>query len=311
MLTTRLPRTFAAFVLSPVALLTLQGTAQGTAHGAVGTRVAAKTWPAPPTVEINTTKDGFCVPGPDPRPAGPVTFRVSTPETGPRWWQVMRLRGSATIAQVKQEYADSASTDPAVALPALRAIYRDVDFHGGTSVVADRPVSVTTELEQGTYYASDTALEGATDDCGTGRTHLQRLHAVGQPPRPSGRVPVNARVDAVVTDAGQRFVAPSTFPSHASIRVRNRAHQPHELIVIGVRPGTTDRDVSAFFGGDTSVPNPFLTVAGGMLAISPGREAVFRIDLPPGQYCLLSFVKNPNTGIKSAIEGMHKTISVR
>lgn len=108
---------------------------------------------------------------------------------------------------------------------------------------------------------------------------------------------------------------PRSWPSRASVLVRNRAEQPHEVIIVGVAPGTGDADVARYFdavqNGDTSVPSPFGATVGGMLAISPGRTAAFRIDLRPGRYCVLSFVRNPRTGVKSAFEGMFATVTVR
>ncbi|MFA1548305.1 hypothetical protein [Actinomadura chokoriensis] len=269
----------------------------------------------PQTVPVEVTGDGFCAPGPDPRPPGPITFRVSTPDPAGHWWAVMRLRGEVTMDQVRQEFAESYSPDPAVSLPAIRAIYRDVDFRGGASVTPDAPVSVTSAFEPGTYYMSDTALEGATDGCGTGRTHLQRFRVAGPSrwtPPLSGETVIRARTTA---DGGQRFDMPRSWPSRASVVVRNQAEQPHEVIIVGVAPGTTDADVAAYFdalrNGDTSAPNPFGATVGGMLAISPGRTASFRIDLRPGRYCVLSFVRNPRTGVKSALEGMYTTVTVR
>ncbi|MFA1538360.1 hypothetical protein [Actinomadura monticuli] len=269
----------------------------------------------PPSIPVEVTGDGFCAPGPNVRPAGPLTFRVSTPDAAGRWWALMRLRGAATMDQVRQEFAGSYSPDPTVSLPALRAIYRDVDFRGGASVTPDAPVSVTSDFEAGTYYMSDTALEGATDGCGTGLTHLQRFRVAGHPrstPPPRGGTVIEARTTA---GGGQRFDMPRSWPSHASVVVRNRAEQPHEVIIVGVAPGTVDADVLRYFdalrNGDTSVPNPFGATVGGMLAISPGRTASFRIDLTPGRYAVLSFVRNPQTGVKSAFEGMFTTVTVR
>ncbi|MFB4306685.1 hypothetical protein [Actinomadura sp. GTD37] len=269
----------------------------------------------PRAVPVEVTGDGFCAPGPNTRPAGPLAFRVSTPDAAGRWWALMRLRGAATMDQVRQEFADSYSPDPAVSLPALRAIYRDVDFRGGASVTPAAPVSVTSDFEPGTYYMSDTALEGATDGCGTGRTHLQRFRVAGHPPaaRPlSGGTVIQART---TPGGGQRFDMPRTWPSRASVVVRNRAEQPHEVIIVEVAPGTGDADVARYFdalqNGDTGVPNPFGATIGGMLAISPGRTAEFRVDLHPGRYAVLSFVRNPQTGVKSAFEGMFTTVTVR
>lgn len=269
-------------------------------------------------VPVEVTGDGFCAPGPNTRPPGPLTFRVSTPDAAGHWWALMRLRGTATMDQVRQEFADSYSPDPAVSLPALRAIYRDVDFRGGASVTPDAPVSVTSVFEPGTYYMSDTALEGATDGCGTGLTHLQRFRVAGpmrpvrSVRRPRHRTVIEARTTA---GGGQRFVMPRSWPSRASVVVRNRAEQPHEVIIVAVAPGTVDADVTRYFdalqNGDAGVPNPFGATIGGMLAISPGRVASFRIGLRPGRYCVLSFVRNPQTGVKSAFEGMFTTVTVR
>jgi hypothetical protein len=64
---------------------------------------------------------------------------------------------------------------------------------------------------------------------------------------------------------------------------------PHFLSLLRVKPGTTDAEVQAFFGG-SSLSSPLMRGPGAELnVLSPAREVQMSWNLPPGtlRHCLL------------------------
>jgi hypothetical protein len=54
-----------------------------------------------------------------------------------------------------------------------------------------------------------------------------------------------------------RFTSRSLLPAHGDIRVRNTSDTPHFLSLLRVKPGTTDAEVQALFGG-SSLSSPLM-----------------------------------------------------
>jgi hypothetical protein len=265
----------------------------------------------PPVLPVTVTNDGFSVPGPNPRPAGLATFQVRTPDKTGHWLSLFRLNRGVTLEQAMREFYDSASSDPAVALPALRALYRDVDFQGGTAVFSTSPVGFTRLLTAGTYYLVETPPVPVP---GRPPFYLQTLEVAGPV-----RATLPPRIDAAVSMAQLRgrptFLTRSTLPAQGGILVSNLTFEPAELIILHVSPDTTDADVQAYFdalrNGEDPASSPLGAAGAGLLAISPGRSAVLHVDLPGGRYVLVSFLRNPDTGLPRAWEGFHKVVSLR
>jgi hypothetical protein len=266
----------------------------------------------PPVLPITLTQNGFSVPGPDPRLAGPVTFDV-TAAAGPtgHWWTVDTLRNGVTLAQATQDLDESYSSDPSVALPALRAFYSDMTFYGGLSIDPASHMSLTETLDPGGYYLSDeTATTGATPPATLGQAQLQVTapYAAAQMPLPDGLI------DAQLSQGHQIFAAPADLPARGRVLLSNHTDQPQEFIFVQVQPGTSDQQIQAYFNaevsGQTLPPDPFLATAGGMLAISPGRQAELGFAFRPGRYAVLSFVRDAQTGTENALEGMHRIITL-
>lgn len=271
----------------------------------------------PPGVTV-TLDDStpFTIPGPDPRPAGPVTFHVTTADGTDHWFSGITLAPGVTSQQAVQEIEESFSPDPSVALPALRAVYQDVIFVGGLSVIpADDDSWFTENFTPGTYVMSD--APAGSDNSGGQRTTLLTVSAPAGPGGDWARLP---RIDAVLTvresGANAAFIAPPRMPADGTfLAVNGHTSQPYEFLLREVNPGTTDADLQAYFdavrAGQAPASNPFMTTdQQGLLPISPGHAAVFHASFPPGRYALLSYVRDPATGVARAYEGTFKIVTL-
>ncbi|GII80970.1 hypothetical protein Sru01_59520 [Sphaerisporangium rufum] len=272
------------------------------AAGAGGGAPAAASRPGPPPVlDLPVSAQGFAVPGPNPRPSGPVTFRVSTTEAECMLLALFRVKPGATFEEMKKAFDDVESKDPAIYLQGLRDQYRTTTFAGGAQVYPGRPVTLTVSLEPGTYY-----MVAASSTGGVG---VQTLEVSAE--RGTAVLP---RYDAVIrfVQAGDRarLVLPRRLPAGGTFLIRNDSALPQEAIFAPTVPGTTYRTVQNYFdalrAGATLPPNPLHQNAAGLLAIDPGRFAVFHADFTPWRYSLLSFLAEPEHGEQQAYLGLHR-----
>lgn len=257
--------------------------------------------PAAPVLPITVTSAGFDFPGPNPRPAGPVTLRVTTPDSWGHFLGTGSIREGVPLDQAMTEFAQSQSPDKDVAIPALHALYRDVEFFGGAGVFpATSPVSVTIGLRPGTYYGIEGANMRRLD---VGPTWLR-----ARPPR------VDGLIRMVQHGSDTRFALPPVLKAHGSYQVVNETSQPQEAVFVGIDPATTDADIQRYYddlAAGKNPQNPLLHQVGGLMAISPGHRAVLGFDYPPGRYAVLSFYRDPDTAVKRAAEGMHRVVELR
>lgn len=300
--------------------------------------------PQAPVLDVTVTPEGFVIPGPNPRPGGPVTFRVTADGAHGYWWSAYRLRGDTTIDQFAEWMALSGSDDPEISLPALRNLYDNVEYSGGAKVYPSSPIELTQDLKPGIYYFGSQAIPGpqvdvapqATTDDAPGApastdgptAQRQAVDAlVDDPPSVFGYLEVTderaparpPRIDSAIYmgNAGDRdfLVSPGSMPADGNILVRNDSSQPQEAVFVELRPGATDRDIREYYEaqaeGRPLPERPFLDSIGGMLALAPDNQLILGIDLPPGRYAIMSFLRDPDTGLDGAATGMHRVVRLR
>ncbi|MDG4820746.1 hypothetical protein O7635_02630 [Asanoa sp. WMMD1127] len=300
-----------------LALLTtpLVATAPATAAPAPPAAQAAAglpEWLRPPVLPIEIGADGFAIPGPDPRRTGVVSFRIGTPDPAGYYWGIGRARDGITYERVQELERLSSSPDPAVSVPALRALYAAVEYCGGAGTFGGQaPITATMLLEPGDYQA--TARTAAISPDPNAQVFLDSLRVARRPD-----IALPPRVDAVirmVEDSAGRttYALPERLPAHGTYLFVNETSQPHEAVFGGVGPTTTDEDVAAYFAAVRAGQRPppvFLSRVGGLMAISPGRWLALTVDFTPGRYSVQSFYRNPDTGVGRAYEGMHRVVDL-
>jgi hypothetical protein len=209
-----------------------------------------------------------------------------------------------TLVQARKDFRDEFSSNPATAAKGTRELTRDVSLYGLADVVPGHPETVTVNLTPGTYHIWDLSKAAA----GGALPGQVTLHVTGRVPGHS----LGGSVQVAATSA-DRFIAPATWPHSGTYLFHNVADTIHFMAIIPVKPGTTDKEIQAFFNSHSSAPPPFSAPgpSGGNDVVSPGRTIQVSYSLPRGTYVVMCFVADDVTGIPHAIMGMHKVIKLR
>lgn len=272
--------------------------------------VARAATPSAPVVDIAVTPDGFSAP--PSHSSGVTTFRATTTVTGEFGSIVglVQLRPGTAAEAFATHLGQIFTADRATAVAAARALMAEADLIGGVQVQPDRPGTFTVRLRPGTYYLFDYVAFEFPPPAGPEALHQLTItedRHRGVPPAP------RAAVWSLHTPTGPIFHAPSRIPANRPILFTNLMGQVNEAIFMPVHPDTTDADVQAFFEsleGGPPAPSPFTGRAVGSPPISPGRSSVLRLHLPPGRYALITFVFDLDDGVRLAVKGMHRIVTV-
>jgi hypothetical protein len=117
----------------------------------------------------------------------------------------------------------------------------------------------------------------------------------------------SADVEMTLVDYDFKLSGPIS-PGRHLIRVTNTATQPHEFLVVQLKPNKSPEDF-ARWGVRQVGPAPG-TPHGGISAVMPGTVAYVPVDLPAGDYALLCFVPDHKDGKSHYKHGMAKRIRI-
>jgi hypothetical protein len=261
-------------------------------------------------LDIVLDGDHHAVPGPDPRPAGEVTFRVSTPDASGHKWGLVRLPADTDLHHFLDCLTRSRSWDPAVHTHARAEINQLVDFAGGVTVYPSYgQIEHTLCLEPGTYYFldyDDLAAPDAAD-------RIQSLRTTG-PSRHELRLPADVVIEARQEGDREFYAMPERFPAECTVLLRNLTDHPQEAVFGQVHDSTTVEDVRdfvlAFRTGGTPPGNVFTGDPTGLMPISAGRESAMRLRFPPGRYAVCSYTSHAKTGRSGVLEEMLNIVTI-
>lgn len=229
-------------------------------------------------------------------PAGLVNVKITSAYTAadPETFQ---LRNGVTLQEMDAKIAEAGDwqADAAKAAEAMRWFVADTTFYGGLSAVGQ--VSYQTVLPAGSYYAAQVNNPSAT---------ARTFRVAGD-----GRATLPATGQSVTMKEPDRFVVsgPGGRLHRGPLRISNESGELHFAQFVQVRPGTTDADLTAWFGGGE---NPSVT-GGAVLNFgtqSPGRASVVDVTLPSGTYALLDYIPDTTSGLPHAFGGMHAVVTV-
>lgn len=169
---------------------------------------------------------------------------------------------------------------------------KGIEDIGGVPVLSPGiDVSITRDLEPGRYvflcYIPDPKGRPHVD-LGMKKFFEVEGDAHGEMPEVAG----------VVVAGDKSFKVPKIEPGRQTLELRNGASKPREFFLIGLRPGTTDRDAMKFFApleqghGFQVPPEPPVELLGAMQSIAPGTSVYLTADFQSGWRYRLSDEEN-------------------
>jgi hypothetical protein len=98
-------------------------------------------------------------------------------------------------------------------------------------------------------------------------------------------------------------------PGRHTIRVENRAAQPHEVVIVRLAEGKTAQDYLQWVGTDRKETEPG-RMLGGVTGMAQGGFNILTLDFQPGRYALLCFVPDAEDGLPHFMHGMVQEFDV-
>lgn len=249
-----------------------------------------------PEVTIAVSPAGFTAPAT--LPAGQVTFTVRSMDPRGAWIGLVRLRRGVTLERYLADLVRAMGDDP---VEGGKDVARDVEMFGGVAV-AEVPAAATMRVPPGEYHLVDFRDVGLPD-------LADRVHPVRVVPGGSTEAP---RPTARITLRDGEFEAPARLCG--PVLVVNRSSQNNEAMLMPVRTGTSLGDVDAFFAevdaGRYPAQSPFTGGPTGVVPLSPGHSAILDAGLPAGDYALVTWVRDLDTGKMFAARGMRTLLKV-
>jgi hypothetical protein len=181
----------------------------------------------------------------------------------------------------------------------------------GPAGKASDGLAVTVDLVPGRY-----ALICPIPSPGDHRPHMVKgmVRTLVVTPAPAPRAARTRGPDAVgstrvVLDDYGFLLDPAWRAGRTTVRVENRAVQPHELVVFRLDPGKRAADVVRWAGSLAGSPPG--TLVAGTTALGRGQVAVLALSLTPGSYALLCFLPDATDGRAHVRHGMTREVTVR
>jgi hypothetical protein len=264
-----------------------------------------------PVISVSMTDaGGFSLPGVV--HSGLVTFRVTSPEDSFHALQGVRVNPGFTIDDIIHDLTLGLSDNPADNALGHQLLLQQAVLIGGVVTAPDGPISVTVQLERGTYYfldLNDFYLTGITP-----RVHT--LEARG--------AMVSAGLPAYDTIIGAAMSGPDDLPIFQNVPAEfrhngtflfvNASDELHEAVFRPTRDGITDQYITDFYNavisGGPRPESPWIGRQRGLQALSPNRWAIVHIELNTGPNALICYVPSdeagpPQNGLPHGYLGMH------
>ena len=114
----------------------------------------------------------------------------------------------------------------------------------------------------------------------------------------------------IIAKNGPSWGGASHLPAKGRLMFKNKADQPHFVLLQQVVEGTTTDQVLSYLQSGDEAPPPWGLPAGMETgSLSPGRSMTVDYDLPPGQYVVMCFFPDPTMhGMPHALMGMLEMI---
>jgi hypothetical protein len=250
-----------------------------------------------------TTADSFTVP--TYVHAGFVTFTTDSPDPDQHILQIFQVQPGHTLDDVLNDFVLGVqSADPADNARGARNLLSDSVLIGGATLDGLHSVTETVPMQPGTYYFVD-----LSDLFIPIPFRVHTMQAVGRFTG-FGMPPFSAVIDTTMIGDQPTMVAPTHLDAGSNVLVVVTGDELHEAVFRPTRPGITDAYINTFYdavvNGTPRPESPWTGAQLGAQAMSPGRYAVLRLDMPPGSYALICYVPSDESGLPHGYTGMHQ-----
>jgi hypothetical protein len=235
--------------------------------------------------------------GPETMGAGHVTMRLVNQGHDPHLAQLIRL----TRGKTAKDFVAAIEAEP-LATPAW------AHYAGGpNAAMGNETAEATLDLEAGDYVLICQVPDRQ------GKPHfasgmIKPVRVIEDQRRRRGLNPDHA--DSVIRALDFRFhVQQPLRAGKQRVRFVNRGVQPHEAVLVQLKPGATLKDFVAFFEPNASGSPPGRPV-GGMAGLEQDQEGSFVVDLTRGRYGLICFFVDPGSGMPHFAKGMSTEFDV-
>ena len=182
----------------------------------------------------------------------------------------------------------------------FRQIPSWVERHGGVnSISPGSEARVILNFVPGEYVL----ICGIPDIEGQAHVMHGMISSVSVTAAPSPSTPPPS-ADIFISGSDFSFaVEGSLTPGPHLFQFKNNGTQAHEVLVLKLQSwASTQSFLKTYRPGGS--PNPAGETIGGVVGLDPGLESYFPLDLQPGRYGLLCFLRDPATGAPHFVQGM-------
>lgn len=227
-------------------------------------------------------------------PAGFVSVTLVSDAKGEADAGFARLNPGATLAQVQAANANAQNS-----IPAFLKLTKLLTFiGGGNSIPAGNSETVVLDMRTpGTYGFNLTVGNGA----GKLITFTVAPGSGQNAAAPSGGIPVTLK-DMKILGLPKQIATGAV-----TLQLANKGAQLHEMSVVRLDPGKTQKDVLTLLKSTQGQqgPPPWAHDMGGMEVLAPHRSAGLQLTLTPGYYVALCFMPDvKKQGTPHVMEGM-------
>lgn len=128
---------------------------------------------------------------------------------------------------------------------------------------------------------------------------------------PAGSQSLPATGTKVVATTKKTFRSDDVLPHRGSLTFTNvSTESPHFLALVHVKEGTTRKQIIDSFSSD-GPPSFFLPDSAGTDFLSTGQSQTLHYRLPKGEYAMMCFFPDPETGMPHAMMGMVKVVHLK
>jgi hypothetical protein len=222
--------------------------------------------------------------------AGRYTFHVVS-SAGNHFLQLLRFRNGYTAQQAQSDFGKAFSGN----VPAVQRLDKGVVFRGGADARPQHPGDMVVTLKAGPYMAIDQNGNAAAFLIVVGHAPAQ---ALGQH-------------TGTYSAFSYGWGVTRHLPAVGTVKVTNRADQPHFLVIQRVKSSTTSAIVrKSLAQGGNGNPPWLLKPNASSGVISPGTSQLMDYDLPAGKYFIACFWPDYFTGMPHFLMGMWKLVTI-